>query len=86
MARFFKNRTANEWRALLGGLGYHWTGNNGDDQVWVRDGSGFAVLVPTRNEDIILPTSMDMARKVSLGCGISKKDILKWWKENGFGE
>jgi hypothetical protein len=60
--------------------------NNGDDQVWKREGSGIVILVPDRNEGMILPTSMDMARKMTLGAGISKKDILKWWKENGFGE
>ena len=86
MARFFKNRTANEWRALLAAHGYKWIHNNGDDQVWKLVGNGIVILVPDRNEGMILPTSMDMARKMGLGAGTSKKDILKWWKENGFGE
>lgn len=86
MARFFRNRRANEWRAVLEAFGYKWTNNNGDDQVWTHPKSGIAVLVPSRNEEMLLPTSDSMARKVHLCLGIQKKEILKWWKDNGFGD
>ena len=86
MARFFRNRTANEWRAVLEAFGYRWTNNKGDDQIWTHKNSVFAVLVPSRNETLLLPTSESMARKIRLGIGVQKKDILKWWKENGYGD
>jgi hypothetical protein len=84
MAKFFRNRTANEWRAALSAFGYRWANNRGDDQVWTHPKSQIAVLVPSRNEVLLLPTSTSMARKVSLGINIHKRDILKWWKENGY--
>jgi len=83
MAKFFRNRDANEWREVLEAFGYKWTNSNGDDQVWTHEESNIAVLVPTRNESLLLPTSVSMARKVSMCLGIKKKDILKWWEENG---
>ncbi len=36
-------------------------------------------------EIIIIPTAMDMVRKIGK-CGIGRKDILNWWKENQYGE
>lgn len=86
MARFFRNRRADEWRAVLTAFGYKWKNNQGDDQVWTNEKYGIAVLVPSRNEELLLPTSDSMARKVSMCLGIKKKEILVWWKENGFGE
>lgn len=86
MARFFRNRRADEWRAVLTAFGYKWKNNQGDDQVWAHEKYGIAVLVPSRNEELLLPASDSMARKVSLCLGIKKKEILVWWKENGFGE
>jgi hypothetical protein len=86
MAKFFRNRTSDEWRAVLFAFGYHWTNNRGDDQVWVNPKSKIAVLVPSRNESLLLPTSESMARKICIGLKISKKEILKWWKENGYSE
>ena len=86
MAKFFRNRTADEWRALLIAFGYTWTNNQGDDQVWIYKGKGFAVLVPSRNETLLLPTSDSMARQVSTCLGIKKKKLLEWWKDNGYSE
>lgn len=86
MARFFRNRTANEWRAVLVAFGHKWKNNKGDDQAWTHENSTIAVLVPSRNETLLLPTSASMARKVCLWIGVQKKEILKWWKENGYGE
>jgi len=86
MARFFRNRRADEWRAVLTAFGYKWKNNQGDDQVWTNEKYGIAVLVPSRNEELLLPTSDSMARKVSMCLVIKKKEILVWWKENGFGE
>ena len=87
MAKFFRNRSSEEWRAVLEGLGFRWTNNDGDDQVWTYENHpNIAVLVPSRNEDIIIPTAMDMARKICICKGIKKKDILAWWKKNNYGE
>lgn len=54
--------------------------------MWTNEKYGIAVLVPSRNEELLLPTSDSMARKVSMCLVIKKKEILVWWKENGFGE
>lgn len=85
MARRFRNRTSKEWRALLVGLGFRLSNSVGDDEVYTHEKCGLAILVPMRNDDIILPTSMDMARKVELCLGIKKKDIINWWEKNGYG-
>jgi len=86
MARFFRNRTANEWRAVLTAFGFHYKHNNGDDEVWAHKNSSMIILVPSRNEDILLPTSLDMARKLCIAKDMKKKEILRWWKKNGYGE
>jgi predicted RNA binding protein YcfA (HicA-like mRNA interferase family) len=86
MAKRFRNRTSEEWRAVIRGLGFQWVNSNGDDEVYTHNKCDLAVLVPMRNEDIIMPTSIDMARKVEICLGIKKKDIIKWWKDNGFSE
>ena len=90
MARFFRNRKAIEWKALAKAFGLEIVNNNrdGDDEVWGRKNkSGIVILIPSRdNEVVILPTAMTMARKFQLLLSISKKDILKWWVDNGFGE
>jgi hypothetical protein len=88
MSKFFKNRTADEWRAVLTGLGFKWTTGDGDDEGYTHPEAKaqIVVFVPNRNETIILPTSLSMARKVTLARGVSKKEINKWWKDNGYGE
>ena len=86
MSKYFRNRKASEWRTVLIAFGYKHINSNGDDQVWAKEGCNQVVLVPGRDSEvIILQTAMDMSRKVGK-CGISKKDVLKWWKENGYGE
>lgn len=86
MAKHLRNRTAKEWEALLKGLGFTWSNSDGDDMVFKHPDCNIAVLVPMRNETIILPTSDSMARKTCQCLIIKKKDLFKWWKDNGFGE
>lgn len=86
MPRRFSNRKAKEYKAVLKAFGYSIVGYNGDDQIWKREGYTQTVRVPDRdNEDIIIPTSMEMLRKIAMA-GISKKEILAWWKNNGYGD
>ena len=85
MAKYFRNRTANEWRKVLDAKGFKWINNSGDDEVWSKEGFYIFILVPSRNETIPMGTSDSMARK-AVRCGLPKKEILQWWKENGFGE
>jgi len=45
------------------------------------------VLVPNRDNETInvINTAMDMVRKIEK-CRISRKQILEYWKDNGFGD
>lgn len=73
MPRRFSNRKAKEYKAVLTAFGYSIVGVNGDDQIWKRKDYAQTVRVPCRdNEDIIIPTSMEMLRKIAM-TGISKK-------------
>ncbi len=86
MAKYFRNRKSFEWKAVLTFFGFKRIHTRGDDQVWAKEECSQVVLVPDRDSEIIIiPTAMDMVRKIGR-CGISKKDILSWWKENQYGE
>jgi hypothetical protein len=88
MAKFWRNRTSREWKAVLETYGFEpfYTRNSGDDEVWRKGDSNIAILVPSRDSEVlILPTSAAMARSAAKN-GLSKKEILQWWKDNGYGE
>jgi hypothetical protein len=86
MAKYLRNRNSKEWRVALEHFGYKMVDYDGDDQVWKKDGCNTPVLVPNRNESIIITTANYMARAMVACCKIKKKDIIKFWKENGYSE
>ncbi len=85
MPKFFRNRCAEEVKALLEAWGYEWKASDGDDAIYSKTGYTITVKVPIRNEDIRNGT-MDYIKKCLCRNGANRKDILKWWKDNGYGE
>jgi len=85
MAKFFHNRCAEEVKKLLEAWGYRWTASNGDDAIYTKEGCSYTIKVPVRNETIPNGT-MDYIKKCLVRNGATRKEILTWWKENGYGE
>ena len=85
MPKFFKARRAEEIKKFLEANGYKLVNHNGDDEIWIKDGCNYTVKIPSRNETIPNGT-MSYIKKMIRHCGISNKEMLKWWKENGFGD
>lgn len=85
MAKYFRARKQKEVVAFLVANGFKVVNSDGDDDIWSKDGYEYTVKVPQRNEDIPMGT-MDYMRKMIQECGYTKKDILNWWKDNGYGE
>ena len=87
MAKNFRNREPEDWRAVLAGLGFKYSANDGDDQVWKHENNPrIIVLVPCKNnKEVIISTAYSMIRAIEL-VGFSRKEIKKWWKDNGYGE
>jgi predicted RNA binding protein YcfA (HicA-like mRNA interferase family) len=85
MSKFFRNRKSIEVRKFLEANGYKLVNANGDDDIYAHPNCNYTVKIPQRNETI--PTgTMDHMRKMIMKNGFSKKDILNWWKNNGYGE
>lgn len=85
MSRFFRNRKSNEIRAYLEAHGYKLVSRNGDDDIYAKDGYGYTVKIPNRNE-VIPNGTMDSIKRMIVLNGTTRKNILNWWKENGFGD
>lgn len=85
MPRFFRGRTSKEVRKFLEENGFVQMNNNGDDAIYAHPDSNYPVKIPDRNEVIPVGT-MDSIKKIIIKAGFSRKDILKWWKDNGYGE
>ena len=85
MPKFFKARKAEEVKKFLEAHGFRMINHNGDDEIWAKEGQQYTVKVPSRNE--VLPQgTMDHMRKMIGKCGYERKYILKWWKDNGYGD
>ncbi len=85
MPKFFRSRKANEVKALIEALGYKWRNSNGDDAIYELPGFQYTVKVPIRNE-VIPEGTMDYIKRMLCKNGATRRLILDWWKDNGFGE
>ena len=85
MSKRFRNRRADEVKAFLEASDFKWINNNGDDAIYALNNNLYTVKVPIRNEFIPNGT-MDYIKKMIEKNGISRKDILEWWKNNGYGD
>lgn len=85
MPKFFRARKAEIVKKFLETRGYKLVGNNGDDEIWAKEGCQYTIKLPNRNEEIPDGT-MSYIKKMMRYCGIDPKECLKWWKENGYGE
>jgi len=85
MPKFFRTRKAELVKKFLETKNFRLVNHNGDDEIWARDGWNYTIKLPSRNEEIPDGT-MSSVRKCMKHCGVDPKEMLKWWKENGFGE
>lgn len=85
MPKRFKNRKAEEFKKFLEANGYKFVSRHGDDVIYARDDCTYTVKLPDRNESLKNGTADYIKRMIGL-CGIDRKDILKWWKDHGFGD
>ncbi len=86
MSKFFRARRAREIRAFLIGNGFILESHHGDDDVYSRKGYGYTVKIPNRDSEVIPDGTMSSIKKCIRNCGFYDKDILRWWKDNGYGE
>lgn len=88
MAKRFRNRTAREIQVYLEAKGFYMVNRNGDDRIYAKDGYNFTVKTPDRKNETIPNGTMDYILRAIGKCGISKSknDVLRWWKENGYGD
>ena len=86
MPKYFQARTAREIRAFLSDCQFNLASHCGDDDVYSRKGYKYTVKIPSRDSEVIPIGTMSQIRKCIRNCGIQDKEILKWWKENGFSD
>lgn len=86
MGRFFRARKAREVRAFLEANDFSLAATHGDDSIYERQGYAYTVKIPSKDSDVIYDGTMSQIRKCIRQCGFRDADILKWWKNNGFGE
>lgn len=86
MAKRFNGRCGRDYRVFLEAHGFSCVNGNGDDDIYERQGYGYTVKIPHRDsEEVPTGTALQIVRCIEK-CGISRKDVLKWWKDNGHGE
>ena len=85
MAKRFRNREANEVRDFLAKNGFRCVSTNGDDDIYALGENQYTVKIPNRNEDIPTGTMMYIVKMIEKN-GITRKEILIWWKDNGYGD
>lgn len=85
MPKFFRGRTSREVGKFLNAHDYKLVGRKGDDDIFARDDCNFTVKISNRNEIIPMGT-MDYIKKMIIKAGFSRDYILKWWKDNGYGD
>ena len=88
MAKRFKNRTSKEFRVFLEAHGFYYANpdGSGDDDIYARKGYGYTVKIPNRNSEVIPTGTASHIVRCIEKCGIGRKQILQWWKENGCGD
>lgn len=85
MPKFFAKRCAEEVKKFLEAHDFRLVNHDGDDEIWAKKGYQYTVKVPSRNEEIPRGT-LDYIKKMIGLCGYDRKYVLRWWKENGYGE
>ncbi len=85
MPKFFRARKAGLIKKFLETKNFRVVGTNGDDEIWAREGWNYTIKLPNRNEEIPDGT-MSFIKKCMRNCGVDPKEMLQWWKENGFGD
>ena len=88
MSKRFKNRRAEEINDYLEAHGFFIQNVKGDDRIYARQGYGYTVKTPERKNEIVPQGTMDSILHCIGKCGIKdyKKDVLGWWKDNGYGD
>lgn len=88
MPKRFNNRRAREIRAFLETHDFFKASTRGGDVVYARKEYGFTVKIPAKDNKVIPIGTMLYILKFIGKCGIknAKKTVLKWWKENGYGD
>lgn len=89
MAKYFKARRAKEVKTFLVANGFYLAnpkGMTGDDDIYARKGYEYTVKIPSRDNEEIPMGTMFYINKCIVLCGFGRKDILNWWKANGYGE
>lgn len=86
MPKFFGKRGDEEIKKFLEAHDYKMVSRDGDDQIWARDDCGYTVKVPDRRENNMARGTLDNIKKMLSYAGFDRKYVIKWWKDNGFGE
>lgn len=88
MAKRFKNRRAEEINDYLDAHGFFIQNVKGDDRIYVRQDYAYTVKTPDRKNETVPQGTMDSILHCIGKCGIKdpKKDVLRWWEENGYGD
>ena len=88
MPRRFRARRAYEIKAFLVANDYFLhiprPRGQGDDDIYEKKGCSFPVKIPSRNNEEIPNGTMDYILKTIRKCGTDKKEVLKWWIDNGY--
>lgn len=85
MPKYFHARKAEEIKKFLEVKGFKLVNHNGDDEIWALATSNYTIKLPSRNEEIPDGT-MAHIKKMLRYCGIDPKEMLLWWKNNGYHE
>lgn len=86
MAKYFRARRGGDFRAVLEAFGFYLQSYNGDDSIYARKGYGFTVKIPTRSSEEVPMGTADFIKKCIRKCGVDPKEVLEWWKDNGYGD
>lgn len=86
MPKFFGKRGDEEIKKFIEAHGYEIVGRNGDDQIWAKSDCVYTVKVPDRRENNMARGTLDQIKKMLGKCGFSRAYVIKWWKDNGYGE
>ncbi len=73
-------------RLFLEAHDFYIKSKHGDDVVYWRKGHKMTVKISDKDGDSIPNGTMSYIKKCIRQCGISNKQILRWWKDNGFGD
>ncbi|MEK7552275.1 MAG: hypothetical protein AAB534_02550 [Patescibacteria group bacterium] len=85
MPKFFRARKAEIIKKFLETKDFYLANTNGDDEIWARRGFNYTLKLPNRNEEIPDGT-MSSIKKCMRHCGVDPKEMLEWWKKEGYGD